>query len=89
VRPLWLNSNCAEKEEAQEVQRDKRREGGVAGRAGDAQAGAARREQETIQERQAQTQPGQASGGRGSVKRLLAFGSSVLAIGFWLLPSGY
>jgi len=61
---MWLNSNRGEKEEAQEVQRDERGEGGVAGGAGDAQAGAARGEQEAIQERQAQAQPGQATGGR-------------------------
>lgn len=65
-QPLWLNSYCAEKEEAQKIQRDQRGEGGVAGRAGDTQAGDARGKQEAIQERQAQTQPGQAIGGRGA-----------------------
>jgi hypothetical protein len=61
---LWLNSYRGEKEEAKEVQRYQRGEGGVAGRAGDAQAGKARGEQEAIQKRQAQTKPGQATGGR-------------------------
>ena len=54
---------CAEKEEAKDVQRDQRGEGGVAGCARDATAGEARGEQEARQERQAQTQPGEAAGG--------------------------
>jgi hypothetical protein len=54
----------AKKEKAQEVQRDQCSEGGVEGRAGDASAGKALREQEARQEkRQAQTQPGQVASG--------------------------
>ena len=41
---LWLNRLDVEKEEAQEVQRDERGEGRVAGSAGDASAGKARGE---------------------------------------------
>jgi hypothetical protein len=55
---------CAEKEEAQEVQRYQRDQSRVAGRLGDAAAGEARGEQETRQKGQAQTQSGEAAGGR-------------------------
>lgn len=70
---LWLNSYRAEKKEAQEVQRDERSESGVAGCVGDTQACAARGEQETRQKRQAQTQPGETTGGRRTgIKRCCA-----------------
>jgi hypothetical protein len=59
---LWFNSYRGEKEETQEVQRDERGEGGVEGSAGDTQAGAAGGEHEEAQKRQAQTQPGKATG---------------------------
>jgi hypothetical protein len=58
----WFNSYRAEKEETKEIQRYERGEGGVAGSAGLASAGEARREQEACQERQAQNQPGEATG---------------------------
>jgi len=44
---------CAEKEEAKEVQRYQRGEGGVTGSVGDASAGEARGEQEAYQKGQA------------------------------------
>jgi len=54
---------CAEKEKTQEVQRDQRGEGGVAGGARDTEAGEARGEQEARKKRQTQTQPGETTGG--------------------------
>jgi hypothetical protein len=59
-----IKYRCAEKEKAKEVQRDQRGEGGVAGRVRDATAGEARGKQEARKKRQAQTQPGEAAGGR-------------------------
>ena len=57
--PSWLNSIRAEEEkEAKEVSRDQRGEGRVAGGAGDASAGQTCGEQEALQEKQAQSQPG-------------------------------
>jgi hypothetical protein len=87
---MWLNSYRAEKEKAQKVQRYQRGEGGGAGRAGDASTGKASGEQEAIQERQAQAQPGQTTGGCGSVRNgswLLAFGSPALAFYFPLFKT--
>jgi hypothetical protein len=61
---LCLNSSRAKKEEAQEIHRYQRGEGGVAGRAGDASASEARGEQETRQKGQAQAQSGKVAGRR-------------------------
>ena len=61
-QPSWFNSYRGKKEKAKEVFRHQRGESGVTGGVGDASGGEARGKQEARQERQAQTQPGEAAG---------------------------
>jgi hypothetical protein len=61
-QPSWFNSYRGKKEKAKKVYCYQRGKSGVAGGVGDASAGEARGKQEAPQERQAQTQPGEAAG---------------------------